>query len=252
VLFDAGFLWVLLGSTRRHAPFRAFLTIRSLTYLLSAFHAALGAGALIVWIKKRFKTTLILASGIMGLEIVFEVGTLGLLGLFAAKVSVWAGVAKTPAFAALETFGWIAVGLSLVLVGWLRWRGRWSVGARDLTVLGAIKLGQNVVHGLFVVGLLSCFFLPVGFWEGLGMAQILRSGRGVPLSIMGVGVDQVAFQTLIPLPDGDRLFACSLVYTASMVSARLLPGVISLPWGLRIWQDEIDDDPRKTGAYTAH
>ena len=80
LFFDAGFLWLLLRSTERHAPFVSFLIIRSLTYLLSAPHAALGAGALVVWIQRRFRTKLVVASGLMGIEVVFEIGTLGLLG----------------------------------------------------------------------------------------------------------------------------------------------------------------------------
>lgn len=235
VFCETVFLWALLGSTGRHAPVRDVLAIRSFTYMLSAFHSAFSIGCLIVWIQKRFKTRLASASGLMGLEIIFEIGTLGLLGLIGARICGWTTLANTPELDALETFGWLALGASVAIIGWHRWRGDWQIPLPGIGVLAGIKLIQNLIHGGYVVALLWCFALPVNLWEGMGMAQIVRSIRGLPLSVMGVGVDQVAFETLIQSIDVDRLLACSLIYTASMLAARVIPGLISLPWATRSW-----------------
>ena len=104
-------------------------------------------------------------------------------------------------------------------------------------VLFGIKILQNIVHGLYVVMLLWSFGLAIPLLYGIGTAQIIRSARGIPLAAFGAGVDQLTFETLFLHFSGDILIACSLVYTSSMLAARIIPGALCLRSAIHCWRN---------------
>ena len=103
-----------------------------------------------------------------------------------------------------------------------------ELSARQFAGIFAIKIAQNVVHGVFVVIALSCFHVSAPPVLAFGLSQIVRIVRGLPVSAFGLGVDQLTFPALFGVFDGGdgRVLAFSIAYTFSMVASRGALGLV--------------------------
>ena len=216
--------------------------IRGASYLLAIVGIFAGMGGLVLYMKRRFGVPMARSSGIMLLELLTEVGSLGTLALLAGLV-----ISTAPAQAATPIQGALAVGAAAVVFYLLcfglsrvsRLRGKASRGStldvfHELTAgqflgLYGLKLVQNLSHGVFIVAAMPCFGVDVPHLVGVAFAQVVALARGLPISAFGIGVDQLSFSTLFSAWDpgsGSQVLAFSLAYTFSVLVARGLIGLI--------------------------
>jgi len=245
---DSFYLWVSFRWLAKAGTFGEMFCARGAVYILSNVNIVAGMGGLVVFMKQTYGVSLRRGSSLMLNELVHEVGSLGLLSLGAIWV-IGADSAEVREHAlrfSLWTIGfYLAVFFSSRLVR------QFGKNRNPESVISAfpdqsifqfaihlgLKLALNLWHGIFVGFALLTFGINVPKQMAIALAQLVQLARGLPVSMFGVGVDQVTFPALFNPWDpstGESILAFSIVYTFSLVLVRNLMGLAFLKRAMAI------------------
>jgi len=237
--------------------FRQMFRIRAASYVLAIVNPSLGYGGLVAYVRRCFGVKIVRGTVIMLNEALHELGAIGLLAALGALWITSTNPSPPEIIVDVSTFGWGCLGAYLCCVGISRVGERLrlprsplalfeEIPLRHYLVYFALKVAQNLVHGLWVVLAMGCFGLEVPLITGIALAQVVRLVRTLPVAAFGIGVDQLVIPLLFAPWVGDAgagaLLAFSLAYTASIGLVRALVGV---PFISRVL-----DDCRQELAYT--
>jgi hypothetical protein len=219
--------------------YRDLVRARGAAYLLTIVSAFVGLGGLVAYMKRVHGVSYQRGSGVVLVELLHEVGALGtwaVLGVFWIEHAM---PSIAPMVEPARSFGYGAVlfFLACFILSRVDPFGDKAprvlsvfreLSARQFWALYAIKLFQNVFHGVFVAFTVIGFQIATPPSAGFALSHVVRMVRGLPVSAFGLGVDQVSFAGLFGAWDasGSRILAYSLVYTFSMFVARALLGLL--------------------------
>ena len=248
---DSVTLWLLFRWLAGVGRLRSLVPVRAASELLMLVSLFVGLGGLAVYAKNRYGVPLKRGSGIMLVELVHEaaaIGTLGLLGLLATDTSQLPAEVQAELGLVLRFSGALVAGYALVVALSLRdhfRRTKTDQGVtavfRDITplqwpALWALKLIKNLAMGLFIVYGMSCFGITPPLLLGLGLSQLVLLVRGLPVTVFGIGADQLTIPVLFGAWGGlgghEQLVAFSLAFTSSILLGRALLG---LPFLKAVW-----------------
>jgi hypothetical protein len=225
------------SSPERAASLLAMARLKAATYPLGMVHYALGAGALVVLLRRRAGRPLAEATGVVMLIAAFDLlATL----LFAALAGAWLAT-DAPAVRA----GVLAAALVGAPLGLLLLRTERSLGPleriRGLSVLRTareLKLARLLelftLRALFVVVFIAlggAAFVSFGIHPPLGtlvvgLAQVALVAA-LPIAVAGLGTSQAAFLYVFrSLAPADELLACSVALSAGMIAVRVGLGAL--------------------------
>ncbi|MCH2173651.1 lysylphosphatidylglycerol synthase domain-containing protein [Myxococcota bacterium] len=209
--------------------------IKCASYLLGILHYALGVGALTVLLRRRAKVSLADAAGTVLL--ISSGDLLVVLGFAAVGMAVvGADAPLLGVFAAVFAAG--GGGIALL-------RAPFSLGplerVRALPFFASLRavpplrllelLGLRVLFSCVLLGLSGSAFYAFGIPVEpsrlvVGM-MIVAAVSALPIAVAGLGTGQAAFlATFRGLAEPEALLALSLTLSASMISVRVLMGLI--------------------------
>jgi hypothetical protein len=224
------------GGGPRLGSFTAMARLKAATYPIGMFHYALGAGALVVLLRRRAGLTLADATGAVMLIAAFDL--LALLAI-AAVASVWVATDATGLRVGILAVALISAPLGLWVLRTPRSLGPFEVlrrlsllrAARELPTLQLLQL--LALRVLFVVvfvalggAALASFGLHPHFGDVVvGFAQVALVAA-LPIAVAGLGTSQAAFLYLFSdVAPAERLLAMSLVLSFGIISLRAAMGV---------------------------
>jgi hypothetical protein len=243
-LWDSVCLHWLFAEPGLPLSFSKVLRARGSSYAASAVNYELGQG-LVAWELARAQgTSLVSALGRCLLLAAHDVAvllTLGLAGSLLIDTTIARGI-----------MGFCAIGLTvLIVVGLLayffpRWRHErrtiggehfwprsWTWG-RSLQLSGMRGIYYAII--LAAVGLgLEVAPVPVGRQVVFGAVPVVLLADGLPISVSGLGTRETALLSLIDAPQPGALLAFSLIWSAVLMTGRLLIGLVHwwlLPAGM--------------------
>jgi hypothetical protein len=233
-LWDSVCLHWLFAEPGLPLSYGQVLRARGSSYVASAVNFELGQG-LVAWELARAQgTPLVSALGRCVLLAVHDVAvllTLGLIGSLLIDSAIARGI-----------MGFCAIGLAaLVGVGLLAyffprwWRERRMIGGRHLWP-GSWTWGRSLqlsgLRGIYFAIILAAVALglevapiPLGRPVVLGAVPVVLLADGLPISVSGLGTRETALMSLIRAPEPGVLLAFSLVWSAVLITGRLLIGL---------------------------
>jgi hypothetical protein len=241
VVWAAVSLWVDAVSLRCAAPGRgslgAMARLKAATYPLGIVHYALGAGALVVLLRRRAGLALADATGIVMLIAAFDL--LALL-LIAAVAGAWVATD-----AAGLRVGILAVAVLGAPLGLFLLRTELSLGPLEpLRNLGMLRAAREL-PALQLAQVLALRLLFVLVFVALGHAALASFGlharfsavivgfaqvalvAALPIAVAGLGTSQAAFLYVFrSLAAPDELLACSVALSAGMIVVRVGLGAL--------------------------
>jgi hypothetical protein len=236
-------LWVDALSLLRSGPgparasFAALARLKAATYPLGILHYALGAGALVVLLRRRAGLALSDATGTVMLIAAFDL--LALL-LLAAGAGAWVATEEVGLRVGILAVGLIGAPLALFLLRTpadlgpleaLRGLGMLRA-ARDLPTPQLLQLlGLRVLFVAIFIGLGGAALASFGIRPPLGtlvvgLAQVALVAA-LPIAVAGLGTSQAAFLYVFrSLAPADELLACSVALSAGMIAVRIGLGAL--------------------------
>jgi hypothetical protein len=238
-LWDSVCLHWLFAERGLPLSYGQVLRARGSSYIASAVNYELGQG-LVAWGLARAQgTTLVGALGRCLLLAVHDVAVLLSLGL--------AGSMLIDTTIARGIMGFCAIGLSVLLIlgllaflfpgrwigGWQLWPGSWTWG-HSLRLSGLRVIYYAIILAAVGVGL-EVAPVPVGWQAVFGAVPVALLADGLPISVSGLGTRETALLSLIGAPQPGVLLAFSLIWSAVLMTGRLLIGLVHwwfLPAGM--------------------
>lgn len=236
-------LWIDAVSLLRSGPgparasFAAMARLKAATYPLGILHYALGAGALVVLLRRRAGLALADATGTVMLIAAFDL--LALL-LVAAGAGAWVASEGAGLRAGILLVALVGAPLGLWLLrtparlgplealrgfGMLR-------AARDLPTPQLLQLlGLRLLFVVVFVALGGAALVSFGVRPALGtlvvgFAQVALVAA-LPIAVAGLGTSQAAFLYVFrSLAPADELLACSVALSAGMIAVRVGLGAL--------------------------
>jgi hypothetical protein len=210
------------------------LRARGSSYVASAVNYELGQG-MVAWELARAQgTSMVAALGRCLLLAVHDVAvllTLGLAGSLWIDSTIARGIMGFCAIglAALLSFGLLACLLPRT------WRERWTIGGgrlwprswtwgRSLRLSGLRGVYYAIILAAVGVGL-EVAPVPLGRQVIFGAVPVVLLADGLPISISGLGTRETALLSLIHAPQPAALLAFSLIWSAVLMTGRLLIGL---------------------------
>jgi len=210
------------------------LRARGSSYVASAVNYELGQG-MVAWELARAQgTSLVAALGRCLLLAVHDMAVLLILGL-AGSLWIDTTIARgIRSFCAIGLAGLLSAGLMASLLP-RRWRERWTIRGRRLWP-GSWTWG----HSLRLSGLRGIYYaiILIAVGVGLEVAPVLAGRQvvfgavpvvlladGLPVSVSGLGTRETALLSLIRAPQPAALLAFSLIWSAVLMTGRLLIGL---------------------------
>ncbi len=224
------------SETGRALPFVSMARVKAASYPLGLLHYALGAGALVVLLRRRAGLALAEATGVVVL-----ISALDLLALLSLAVVASAWLATEEPVLRLGVVVIVLVGAPL---GLLALRTETSLGPleplRRLRVLRAAR-ELRLAH---LAQLLALRLLFVATFVALGAAALAAFGihprlgalvvgfaqialvAAIPIAVAGLGTSQAAFLFVFrSLAPAAELLACSVALSAGIIAVRIALGV---------------------------
>jgi hypothetical protein len=210
------------------------LRARGSSYAASALNYELGQG-LVAWELARAQgTTFVGALGRCLLLAVHDVAvllTLGLIGSWLIDTTVGRSI-----------MGFCAIGLTALLgVGVLAyfspswWRERQTIGGKQYwprTWTWGRSLRLSGLRGIYYAIILAAVALGLEVapvherWQVVvGVVPVVLLADGLPISVSGLGTREAALLSLIRVADPGALLAFSLIWSAVLITGRLLIGL---------------------------
>jgi len=249
VLLPALFVWAALSlyidavslMRTRGGPglgsFASMARLKAATYPLGMLHYALGAGGLVVLLRRRAGLSLADATGAVMLIAAFDL--LALLAL-AAVAGAWVATDATGLRVGILAVALIGAPLGLWLL-----RTPMHLGPLEaLRRLGMLRAARELPTSQ-LVHLLALRLLFVVVFVGLGGAALAAFGlhphvgavvvgfaqvalvAALPIAVAGLGTSQAAFLYVFrSLAPADELLACSVALSAGMIAVRIGLGAI--------------------------
>ena len=221
----------------RLGSFAAMARLKAATYPLGMLHYALGAGALVVLLRRRAGLSLADATGAVVLIGVFDL--LALLAL-AAVASVWVATDATGLRVGILAVALIGAPLGL----WLLRTPR-SLGPLEALRSLAVLRNARELPTPQLLELLALRLLFVAVFVALGGAALASFGlhphvgtvvvgfaqvalvAALPIAVAGLGTSQAAFLYVFrSLAPADELLACSVALSAGMIAVRIGLGAL--------------------------
>jgi hypothetical protein len=243
VAWAAASLWLDAVSLVRsdagaaRASLLAMARLKAATYPLGILHYALGAGALVVLLRRRAGRSLSEATGVVMLISAFDL--LALL-LLAALAGAWLATDAAGVRAGVLAAALVGAPLGLFLLRTARRLGP----LEKLRSLGVLRTARELPTGR----LLELLVLRLGFvvvFVGLGGAALVSFGIYPPPGLLVVGLAQVALVAALPiavaglgtsqaaflyvfrsLAPAEELLACSVALSAGMIAVRVGLGAL--------------------------
>lgn len=236
-------LWVDTLSLLRSRPgpgrpsFAALARLKAASYPLGLLHYALGAGALVVLLRRRAGLALSDATGTVMLIAAFDL--LALL-LLAAGAGAWVATADVGLRVGILAVALIGAPLGLFLLRTPADLGPFEAlrglgmlrAARDLPTPRLLQLlGLRVLFVATFIGLGGAALVSFGIRPPLGtlvvgFAQVALVAA-LPIAVAGLGTSQAAFLYVFrSLAPADELLACSVALSAGMIAVRIVLGAL--------------------------
>jgi hypothetical protein len=242
-VWAAASLWVDAVSLARsaggsaRASLLAMARLKAATYPLGILHYALGAGALVVLLRRRAGRSLAEATGVVMLLSAFDLLALLLLAAFAGA---WLATEAASVRAGVLAAALVGAPLGLLLLRTERRLGP----LEPLRNLGVLRTARELpTTRLFeLLGLRLAF---VVVFIALGGAALVSFGIRPPAGVLVVGLAQVALVAALPiavaglgtsqaaflyvfrsLAPADELLACSVALSAGMIAVRVGLGAL--------------------------
>lgn len=247
---EALFLQVAIGRLHHRIPFQPIFRARAAATLLSAVNTLFGYGGLVYWFQRRLALAPSRGAGVILVEAFHELGAIGILAGLGAGIMLANSTAGAD-LALLEQVAWLGLGCTVfygicVLISRIP-NPRSTPDAvlevfaelrlSDYGALITIKLVQNTLWGAAMAACLRLFDVPVPYSVSLACTQLVHLARALPVSVFGIGADQVSISTLFapwePTTGVGTLVAFSLVFTSSILVFRLLMGLPFAPTVIR-------------------
>jgi hypothetical protein len=225
------------SSAERAASLLAMARLKAATYPLGIVHYALGAGALVLLLRRRAGRPLSEATGVVMLIAGFDL--LALL-LLAALAGAWLATDAAGLRAGVLAAALVGAPLGLFLLRTERRLGP----LEPLRSLGVLRAAREL-RTARLFELLGLRFLFVVAFIALGGAALAAFGIRPPLGALVVGLAQVALVAALPiavaglgtsqaaflyvfrsLAPADELLACSVALSAGMIAVRVALGAL--------------------------
>jgi hypothetical protein len=210
------------------------LHARGSSYVASAVNYELGQG-MVAWELARAQgTSMVGALGRCLLLAVHDVAvllTLGLVGSLLIDTTIARGIVG---FCAISLAVLLGVGLLASLLPH-KWRERWTIGGRRLWP-GSWTWGRSLrlsgLRGIYYAIILAAVGVglevapvPLGRQVVFGAVPVVLLADGLPISVSGLGTRETALLSLIHAPQPAVLLAFSLIWSAVLMTGRLLIGL---------------------------
>lgn len=230
------------------------------SYVLHLLNFFLAYGGLVVFFNRRYGVSYKRGSAVMMMTLLHATGALGLLAWLCVKLVPPELVSETAA-QQLELAGTVGFfALVYYLVCFIASRiGRFIPGSRDRDhfftpfiwtpayawpILLCIHLVQMGTHGLFTILTMPAFGLHPPELATLAFTQVVTMTRGLPISALGIGLDQVTIPFLFQgFGDPGKLLAFSIAYTFSQIMVRF---IIGLPFFNQATKEMFEKKPEET------
>lgn len=215
----------------------ALARLKAATYPLAILHYALGAGALVVLLRRRAGRPLAEATGVVMLLAAFDL--LALL-LLAALAGAWLATDAAGVRAGALALALVGAPLGLFLLRTERRLGPLEP-LRNLGVLRAARelpttrllelLGLRLLFVVVFIALGGAALVSFGIRPPLGalavgLAQVALVAA-LPIAVAGLGTSQAAFLYVFrALAPADELLACSVALSAGMIAVRVTLGAL--------------------------
>jgi hypothetical protein len=235
-LWDSVCLHWLFAEPGLPLSYGQVLRARGSSYVASAVNYELGQG-LVAWELARAQgTSLVGGLGRCLLLAVHDVAVLLTLGLIG---SLWfdTTIARSiMGFCAIGLVALLGAGLLACLFpgrwrerrtigSWQLWPGSWTWG-RSLRLSGLRGIYYAII--LAAVGLgLEVAPVPVGRQVVFGAVPVVLLADGLPISVSGLGTRETALLSLVRAPQPGALLAFSLIWSAVLMTGRLLIGLVN-------------------------
>ena len=201
-------------------PLAEALRLRAAVHFLTVVNVLAGLGGLVALTARRFRLPHRVVAALVVSEMLHDLCALAALGLLAAMpYRRWAALVL-----AVGCVGFCAVQIlarRTVCRPFFQ-RLTWDRQSK----LFALRMSLHLCHGVFVAGTLSWFSVHAPLLQATGLAQAAELARSLPISVLGIGVDQVTFPFLFrewQIAAGG-LLAYSLTYTAALLLVRATMG----------------------------
>jgi Lysylphosphatidylglycerol synthase TM region len=224
------------GAAPGPGAFVSMARLKAATYPLGLLHYALGAGGLVVLLRRRAGLALADATGIVMLLAAFDL--LALL-LVAALAGAWLATDEVALRAGIVVGALVAAPLGLLAL-----RTEASLGPLEpLRRLRALRAAREIPTAR-LVQLLALRLLFVVTFVALGGAALAAFGihprlsalivgfaqvalvAALPIAVAGLGTSQAAFLYVFrSLAPADELLACSVALSAGMIAVRVALGL---------------------------
>jgi len=240
------------GSEPGLASFTSMARLKAATYPLGILHYALGAGALVVLLRRRAGLALADATGAVMLIAAFDL--LALLAI-AALAGAWVAADGVGVRAGILGIALLGAPIGLWLLRTERSLGPLEAlrglamlrAARELPTAQLLQLlGLRALFVVVFVALgaaaLASFDLHPHFGELIvGFAQVALVAA-LPIAVAGLGTSQAAFLYVFhALAPADELLACSVALSAGMIVVRVGLGALFVrEFSLPAMRDEVD------------
>jgi len=224
------------AGTNHELALGAMARVKAATYPLGILHYALGAGGLVVLLRRRAGLPLGDATGVVMLLAAFDL--LALLGV-AGLASAWLATEEASLRAGIVVGVLIAAPLGLWVL-----RAEASLGPLEpLRRLRALRAARELPTAQ-LLQLLALRLLFVAAFLTLGGAALVSFGMrpqlgslivgfaqvalvaALPIAVAGLGTGQAAFLYVFRgLAPADELLACSVALSAGMIAVRVALGL---------------------------
>jgi hypothetical protein len=246
LFLEALFLQVALGRLYRRVPFVPVFRARAAATLLSSINTVAGYGGLVYWFQRRLALPASRGAGVILVEAFHELAAIGILATLGAGL-IGAGSGGGPGAETLSQVTWLGAGctgfalfcvlLSRVPNPWARPDGVLQAFAdlrlTDYASLLSIKLVQNTLWGLTMAACLPLFGVRPPVVVSIAFTQLVHLARALPMTVFGIGADQVSISTLFgpweTAGTEGSLLAFSVVFTTAILVFRLGLGLPFAP-----------------------
>jgi hypothetical protein len=235
------------------------------SYVLYMVNLILGYGGLAVYFHRRFGVTYKRATAVMFSNLLHSFAALGLLAFVASRL-IPREIIPDSAIYQVELAGLVGTtGLGFYLLCfcvarlWMflpeRFRGYESIFTpfvrAPIHSYGVLLLIQVVLAGsagLLVMLGMPAFDLDPPAAASVGLSQVVWLARGLPISALGIGLDQLTFPYLFKgWGTREALVAFSIAFTFSLVALKF---VIGLPFFTRAAREMFEAKAEPDGEPT--
>jgi|GEM_PF-4022532 len=211
------------------------------SYVLHVLNFFLAYGGLVVFFNRRYGVSYKRGSAVMMMSLLTSTGTLGFLAWISVKL-IPPDLVSENAVEQLELVGTVGFFAMVFYLGCflISLIGRITPGLRDKNhlfspftwtpayswpILFCIHLVQMGTHGLFTILTMPAFGLHPPELATLALTQAVTITRGLPISALGIGLDQITIPFLFQgFGDPGKLLAFSIAYTFSQIAVRFIVG----------------------------